>query len=241
MNAKSPSSRWRLALGAFALSLVLIGVFTLPIEQWLGSAIAWREHHPLLAALFYVAGVAIGTPLMVPGSLLMMSGGFVFGLVPGAALAAVGITIGATLACLAGRGIARPLVEPYARSNAQFAALNMALDQRGFLVVVLTRLSLMIPYNVLNYAYGMTGIRMSTYVPATALGMVPGVVLFAYLGSLAGDVDSLFATDVGSGATGRVVLIVGLLAIGAVSYVIHRTATRELKKQLAQNADDVAD
>jgi uncharacterized membrane protein YdjX (TVP38/TMEM64 family) len=239
MNSKSRTADWRLALGALALGLVLVGVFTLPIEQWLGSARVWQATHPVSAALLYVAGVVVATPMMVPGSLLMMSGGFIFGLVVGAALACVGITIGATLACLAGRGLARPIVESYTQGNAQFKALNAALEQRGFLVVVLSRLSLLIPYNMLNYAYGITGIRMSTYVAATGLGMVPGIILFAYLGSLASDVNALLSTDAGSGATGRVVLIVSLLAIGTASYVIHRTATRELKKQMAGNTSDL--
>ena len=83
----------------------------------------------------------------------------------------------------------------------------------------------------------MTAVRMPTYIPATALGMVPGVVLFAYLGSLAGDVDALLATNAGSGGTGRVILIVSLVAIAGVTYVVHRTATRELKKQMAENVE----
>lgn len=229
------SARWRLLFGALALALILVAVFTLPIEQWLSEAVEWRQQHAALSAIIYVVAVAISTPLMLPGSVLMMSGGFVFGLLLGAALAIVGITIGATLACLAGRSIARPIVEPYTSSNAQFRALNAALDQRGFLVVVLTRLSLLIPYNILNYAYGVTGIRLATYIPATAIGMLPAVVLFAYLGSLSGDVDTLLATDAASGATGRVVLVVSLIAIATASFIIHRTATRELKKQMAAN------
>ncbi len=235
MNSKPTSPRRRLVLGALALGLVLLGVFTLPLEQWLTSAVAWQARHPLLAAVFYLLGVTVATPLMVPGSVLMMSGGFIFGLPVGAALAAVGVTFGAALACLAGRSVARPAIHSYTQDNATFNALNGALAQRGFLVVLLTRLSLLIPFNVLNYAYGVTDIRMQTFIPATALGMLPVVVLFAYIGSLASDVDALLASNAGSGAMGRVALIVGLVAIIAATVIIHRTATRELKRQMAQN------
>lgn len=235
MNPNSASPRRRLILGGLALGVVLLGVFTLPLEQWLTSAVGWQAQHPVLAALFYVLGVTVATPLMVPGSVLMMSGGFVFGWVGGAALAAIGVTLGAALACLAGRSIARPAIRGYTEGNAQFNALNGALTKRGFLVVVLTRLSLLIPFNVLNYAYGVTNIDMKTFIPATALGMLPVVGLFAYIGSLASDVDALLASDAGSGAMGRVIVVVGLIAIVAATYVIHKTATRELKRQMAQN------
>ena len=120
----------------------------------------------------------------------------------------------------------------YTANNRQFQALDSALQERGFLVVTLTRLSLLIPFNVLNYAYGVTKIGLPSYIAATGLGMIPAVILFAYLGSLAGDVDSLLQSDAGSGPTGKVIIIIGVLALVLATYVIHRTATRELKKQM---------
>ena len=96
MNLKTISARQRLALGGLFLSIVLIGVFTLPLEQWLEQAQAWQKERPLVAAMAYIAIVAVATPLMLPGSVLMMSAGFLFGAVHGALLAAVGVTLGAT-------------------------------------------------------------------------------------------------------------------------------------------------
>lgn len=240
MTSKAPTPRGRLWLGLALLGLVLIGVFTLPIESMLNQAIAWQQANPVLAAVCYVAFVALATPLMVPGSVLMMSAGFVFGLVQGMCLAAAGITIGATLACLAGRSIARPAVAQAVEGNVTFLALNSALQARGFLVVALTRLSLLIPFNVLNYAYGVSGVRLSNYVPATAIGMLPAIGLFVYIGSIASDAQSLLASDATEGATGKVVLIVGLVALILATYVIHRTATAELKKHMQADGANVS-
>jgi uncharacterized membrane protein YdjX (TVP38/TMEM64 family) len=146
------------------------------------------------------------------------------------------VTAGATLACLAGRSIARPAVAQAVDGNQTFMALNSALEKRGFLVVALTRLSLLIPFNVLNYAYGVSSVRLSKYVPATALGMLPAIGLFVYIGSIASDAQSLLASNATGGATGKIVLVVGLLALILASWVIHRTATAELKKHMASDA-----
>ena len=236
MIAKPPAKRGRLWLGLALLTLVLAAVFTLPIESLLNQALDWQRANPVLAAIIYVVGVTIATPLMVPGSVLIMTAGFVFGLAQGFVLAWIGVTAGATLACLAGRSIARPAVAQAVDGNQTFMALNSALEKRGFLVVALTRLSLLIPFNVLNYAYGVSSVRLSKYVPATALGMLPAIGLFVYIGSIASDAQSLLASNATGGATGKIVLVVGLLALILASWVIHRTATAELKKHMAGDA-----
>ncbi|MFK8015823.1 MAG: TVP38/TMEM64 family protein [Gammaproteobacteria bacterium] len=233
MTTKTVSARQRLLVGGAILAMVLVGVFALPLEEWLGKAHAWRLDHPAPAAALYVIAITLATPLMLPGSVLMMTGGFLFGAIHGAVLALTGITAGATVACLAGRSVARPAIAQWTRDNAQFRALDSALAQRGFLVVMLTRLSLLIPFNVLNYAYGVTSVRLRTFIVATGLGMIPAVILFGYLGSLAGDVDALLDSDASSGPTGKVIIAVGVIALIAATYVIHRTATRELKKHMA--------
>ncbi|MFK7889149.1 MAG: TVP38/TMEM64 family protein [Gammaproteobacteria bacterium] len=233
MTANPPNQRGRLWLGLALLAAVLIGVFTLPIESLLDQALTWQRANPALAALIYVLGVAIATPLMVPGSVLIMTAGFIFGLVQGVALASIGITLGSTLACLAGRSIARPAVAQAVAGNKTFLALNSALQSRGFLVVALTRLSLLIPFNVLNYAYGVSSVRLSSFIPATALGMLPAIGLFVYIGSVASDAQALLDADATGGATGKIVLVVGLIALVLATYVIHRTATAELKKHMS--------
>lgn len=222
-------------LVGLGLLIVVIGLtlWVAPLEQWLTDAASWRQLHPAGAAIGYVAFVAIGTVLMVPGSVLMMTGGFLFGLTTGFGLAAIGIPLGATLACIVGRRYARGVVLAAVADRPIFVGLERALAARGFLVVMLTRFSLLIPFTLLNYAYGVSSVRLSRYVPATALGMLPAIGLFAYVGSLAGDVDSLLASNATGGATGRWVLLIGLIAMALATWVIHRTATAELKRHMS--------
>ena len=113
-----------------------------------------------------------------------------------------------------------------------FQGLEQALRTRGFLVVFLTRLSLVIPFAVLNYAYGVSSVALSRYVPATALGMLPAVALYVYLGSVASDVDTLLAGTAG-GPGGTIIVVAGVLVMVLVTWIIHRTATAELRKHMS--------
>lgn len=232
---KGRALRRRLVGGALALSAVLIALWTLPLAEWLDAARVWIAAHPVPGRALFVLALALATVLMVPGSFLAMSAGYLFGLWPGVALASIGTTLGALAACLAGRTLARPLVADAMAGNPRLGALDSALERRGFLVVVLTRLSLLLPYNLLNYAYGLTAIRLRTYVPATLLGMLPALTLYGYLGTLADDVQDVVAGDPAQGVSGMAVTGIGLVALVLAVYVVHRTATAELKKHMKKD------
>ncbi len=228
------SQRRRLVLAAAFLGVVLVAVWTLPLTQWLDAATHWIDVHPATGRTAFVAAYILGTVLMVPGSVLAMSGGYLFGLAGGLPLVSLGTAFGALFACAAGRGVARDFVAEATATNPRFAALDRALAKRGFLVIVLTRLSLLLPYNLLNYAYGLTRIRYRTYFIATWLGMLPANALYAYLGSIAHDVEAIVSGDVESGRAGQIAFVAGLAALLLVSWIIHRTATRELRKQMGE-------
>lgn len=228
-SALTPTQK---TLAGLVLAAIGIALWQAPLAQWLQQASAWQTQNPTAAAMLYLAFVALGTPLMVPGSVLMMTGGFLFGAVGGFGLAAVGVTVGATLSCLVGRRLARDAVLRAMAHQPVFHGLEQALRARGFLVVLLTRFSLLIPFTLLNYAYGVSSVSLSRYVPATALGMLPAVALFVYLGSVASDVDALLASNAAGGATGKIVVLVGVVAMILATWVIHRTATAELRKHM---------
>ncbi|MEM6638805.1 MAG: TVP38/TMEM64 family protein [Pseudomonadota bacterium] len=233
MSIRPTASRVRTGLIVAVLALVGVLLWQAPLTEWLDDARIWRQDHVVAAALAYLIFVVIGTALMLPGSILMMTGGFLFGALAGFGLAAVGVGLGATLACVIGRRFARAAVLRALEDKPVFHGLEQALRARGFLVVFLTRLSLLIPFNVLNYAYGVSSVPLSRYFPATTLGMLPAVALFSYLGSIAGDVESLVGGGATEGTTGTVVMIVGVIAMVLATMVIHRTATAELRKHLA--------
>lgn len=223
----------RLIAGGLLLLAVVIAVWTLPLAEWLDAASGWIGANPWLGRAVFVGGFALGSVMMVPGSVLTMSGGYLFGLLGGVPLVSLGVVLGAAGAYLVARYLARDWVAAQVAGNERLAALDHALAERSFLVVVLTRLSLLIPFNLLNYAYGISRVRPLPYIFATWLGMIPAVTLYVYLGSVAKNVDQLVSGETDTGLAGEVLFFVGLAAIVVATIVIHRTATRALKDRLA--------
>ncbi len=226
--------RGRAVAGALLLAMVLVAVFTLPLDVWLDGARGWIDRNPLLGRVLFVAGFAVGAACMVPGSVLTMSAGYLFGLAGGVPLALIGSALGAGIAALVSRTLLRGWLSRSFADSRRFQAVDRAIASRGFVIVLLTRLSLLIPYNVLNVMFGLTRIRLVTLVAATALGMVPAVALYVYLGSAARDVTDIIGGQVDTGRAGTVLFVVGLAAVAVATWLIHRTATRALKRELGE-------
>lgn len=186
--------------------------------------------YPPLFVLFII----VATLFFLPGSIAMMLGGFLFGFLPGLLLTAIAIPLGAQAAFEAGRWVARPWVLRKVADNPKMHAIELALKEEAFLIVVLTRLSLVIPFNVLNYAYGATSVRASTHLIATAVGMLPAVGLYVYLGSLARNVEQIMAGEAAPSELGYWLAGVSVIAIIIASWLIHRTANRVLERHLKQ-------
>ena len=216
-----------------AVFIVLVyGLSTLPFAEWIAAVVEWAQRHPVAGPLAYVAGVIFATVMFVPGSVSMMIGGFLFGLVPGFLFAMIGIAAGAQSAFLTGRKGARQWVLQKVHANQRLKAIEQGLQEEAFLIVVLTRLSLIIPFNVLNYAYGVTSVRAGTHLIATAVGMVPAVALYVYLGTLARDLGQILSGDASPSELGYWIAGAGIVAIVVLTWTIHRTATRALERHL---------
>ena len=170
---------------------------------------------------------------MTPGWSPMMLAGLLFGLVKGIPLAALGIVAGATAAFLASRVLLRAVVERQIAGHPLLVAIDRAVVDRGFLIVMLTRLAVILPYNLLNYAYGATRVDLPTYVFATGVGMLPVVTLYVYLGTLAVDVGQMLDGG-GSPPPGAWWISgVALVAVALVLIVVQRAARRALAEQVS--------
>ena len=156
----------------------------------------------------------------------MMLAGLLFGFVAGVAYGLLAITIGATAALLTGRTLARGWVEHRIAGNEQLLALDYALEAQAFKIVALTRLALVIPFNMLNYAYGVTRVDALTYAVATAVGMLPIVALYAYLGTLAGDIGQILAGEAQASPGAWWIAGIGTAAVSGVVFVV-RGAVRQ--------------
>ncbi len=176
----------------------------------------------------FIGGYALATVAFVPGSLLTLAAGAIFGLARGTLLVLVAATLGASLAFLLGRYAARGPVERLLAGDPRFAAVDRAVGAEGWRIVLLLRLSPLVPFNLLNYALGLTRVRFADYLVAS-IGMVPGTLLYVYYGKVAGDLAGL-AAGVRHDAGYYAVLALGLLATVAATVLVARTASRALAR-----------
>lgn len=217
------------ALGAVALVL-----FGRTLAGLLPGFVAYVERLGAWGPVVFVFGYAAAAVAFVPGSLLTLAAGALFGVVRGACYAMLGATLGATLAFLVARYAARGAVERRLAADARFAAVDAAVARRGLWVTFLLRLSPVLPFTLLNYALGVTRVRLAHYVLACA-GMLPGTLLYVYTGRVAGDVARAAGGAAATrGAGGYVVLALGLAATLAVTVLVTRIARRALAEAGAQ-------
>ena len=190
----------------------------------------WVDSLGLWGPAVFIAGYAGATVAFVPGSVLTLAAGAIFGLVRGVAYVMVGATVGASLAFLVARYIARGAIEQRLEGNSRFTAIDHAVGREGLKIVFLLRLSPVFPFNLLNYALGLTNVRFTDYFIA-CLGMIPGTLLYIYYGKLAGDVARLAGgTAVDRGAEYYAVLLLGLVATVVATTIVTRTARRALQE-----------
>ena len=192
-----------------------------------GSA-QWVESLGTLGPVVFVAGYAVGIVAFVPGSVLTLAAGAIFGLVEGVVYVFVAATLGSVLAFLVSRYLARARIESRIEGNQRFRAIDQAVAREGRKIVFLLRLSPMFPFSLLNYALGLTRVSFADYVVAS-VGMIPGTVLYVYYGKLAGDVAALAGgAAVEKGPEYYGILVLGLVATVAVTTLVTRTARRAL-------------
>ena len=169
------------------LIVIVIGLFLamrfLPVQQWLRSFNDWVGHMGAAGVFVFILVYAVATVLMAPGSILTIGAGFAFGLWKGFLAVSAGATLGASLAFLVARFVARDKIEAIAQRNEKFRNIDNAIGKQGAKPIFLLRLSPVVPFNLSNYFYGLTAVRFGPYVLASWIGMIPGTFLYVYIGT----------------------------------------------------------
>jgi len=223
---------------------IALALLALAALWWLGRSAGahfaefadWVKAQGALAPILFVLAYAAAVVAFVPGSLLTLAGGAIFGVGWGTLYVFVAATLGASLAFLIARYVARGEVERRLAGNPKLAAIDRAVGAEGRKVVFLMRLSPAFPFSLLNYALGLTQVRFVDYLIA-CLGMLPGTLLYVYSGKLAGDVAALAGGAApAQGAGYWALLALGLVATLLVTVLITRTARRALAQSAAAPA-----
>ncbi|WP_228058804.1 TVP38/TMEM64 family protein [Nostoc sp. LEGE 06077] len=198
----------------------------------LRDALQWIESLGTVGAIAFIALYIIATVAFLPGSILTLGAGVVFGVVWGSLYVFVGATLGATSAFLVGRYLARSWVANKIANNQNFAAIDRAVGREGLKIVLLTRLSPIFPFNLLNYAFGVTGVSLKDYFIGS-VGMIPGTIMYVYIGSLAGNL-ALIGTDSqpNNPTIQWAIRIIGFIATVAVTVYVTRIARNALAEEV---------
>ncbi len=221
-----------IAAGA-VLALAAVA-FVLPVEERAVQLVEWFRGAGALGAGVFALAYLLATLYLLPGAILTLGAGFAYGPLWGTLLVSPVSVAAATMAFLMGRSLARRWVARRLEGHSRFAAIDRAVGENGFKVVFLLRLSPVLPFNLLNYALGLTRVRLRDYVAASLPGMLPGTLLYVYLGSLATSAGDL-ANGRGSAAGGwsRIFYWGGLMATILVTMLITRIARRALERAIA--------
>jgi uncharacterized membrane protein YdjX (TVP38/TMEM64 family) len=157
---------------------------TFPVLAWIVSAQNAVAGMAFWGALLYPMLFALCNVLLLPGGVLAIGSGLFFGLWWGFFLNLAGSSLGASIAFLVSRCLARGWIERRFFHRPKWAALDAAIAREGWKIIFLSQVHPLFPTSLLNYLYGATRIRFSTCMLWLMLGQAPGLFLYAYLGTL---------------------------------------------------------
>ena len=222
----------RTFLLAFLLLLLVLSAIFLPVEQIITAIQNWTEANQSSAVFVVTASIILGTLLLLPLSLMTMLAGFLFGLAQGFAVVLTANLIASTAAFWIGRSFARPWIERKIQRKTIFVAIDRAIRRKGFLVVLLTRLVMMLPYPGLNYSLGLTSVSLKDYVLGTNIGGLPAFFLFVYLGTTVSDITAIINGDVSLEGREMLIGMTALFIVICLVLLIVRVAGKILKEEL---------
>lgn len=241
------SSRFRLnawlkvllIAGIVAVLVILANQFNL--QGLLQDALFWVSAQGFLGVAVFIGIYILATVLFVPGSLLTLGAGVVFGVVAGSVYVFIGASIGAALAFLIGRYVARGWVAQRIEGNSQFQAIDAAIGREGAKIVLLTRLSPVFPFNLLNYGLGVTQVSLKDYILGF-IGMIPGTLMYVYIGSLAGSLAMLGSEAQSASPEAQriqwIIRIVGFIATVAVTVYVTKVARKALNDSISTGENE---
>jgi uncharacterized membrane protein YdjX (TVP38/TMEM64 family) len=225
-------SKWRLAAAVVAVLALAVAAALLPVGHWASGFVERMRHAGAAGIALFGAIYLIAPLLLLPASVFTLGAGFLYGPLWGTLLVSPLSVAAAASAFLLGRTLARRVVKRRIAGDARFAAIDHAVGESGFRIVLLLRLSPVIPFNLLNYALGLTRVRFGTYLLASFIGMLPGTFLYVYLGSAATSAAQLSQHT--GGPASRAAFWAGIAATIAVVIILTRIARRALGRALGE-------
>ncbi len=215
-------NKWiKLTIVLLALAVVFYFVRTSDLAGQFAALQDFVQEQGALGAFIFIGVYILTTVLAIPGSALTIMAGAIFGSILGVLLVIVGATLGASLCFLISRYFARDAITNILQKNEKFRKLDELTEKNGYIIVAITRLVPLFPFNLLNYGFGLTKVPFKVYVFWSALCMLPGTILYV----VGADAISTALRD--GEIPWLLVLIVALIL--AILIVIVKKAKKSLK------------
>ena len=236
-DRKSWTSKLKPLLKPLMVGVVVLAVLVLlryyDIQQLLKQVLETISSLEKWAPVAFITVYIVATVLLLPGFILTLGAGFLFGVGWGSVFVSISSILGATCSFLIGRYVARDWVAKKMQSHEKFQPVDEAVAREGWKIVGLTRLSPIFPFNLLNYVFGITQVSLRDYFLASWIGMMPGTVMYVYVGSLAGDLAALGSEGRSRTPAEWALYLVGLLATVVGTVYVTRLARKALEKRVS--------
>lgn len=211
---------------------IFISIKYFNVQSELRKILLWIQNSGWIGIAVYIGIYIIACIFFIPGSLLTLGAGAVFGVVQGSIFTSIASTLGATVSFLVGRYLARDWINKKIQNNKKFSKVDEAVGKEGWKIVILTRLSPIFPFNLLNYAYGLTKVALKNYFFASWIGMMPGTIMYVYIGSIAGNIATIGSQGRNKTTAEWILYSVGLLATIVVTLYITKISKNALSKKI---------
>ena len=226
--------------GLICAAIILFAVYG-NLAEWITAFDRWSEEHRVEGA-FVLAGIyCVAAICLIPAALLTIVAGFILGLPVGCCAVIIGATTGSCLAFFNGRFLFKEMVDEYLiKKYPQMQALTRVIKTNQFKVVMLLRLSPIVPYNALNYCLGIMPLDFFPYMAGSFLGMMPGTLLYVYIGSTAASITDVASGNIRQTPLQQVLFWIGLGLTVLLTVAVTVLARRELRKELDKDGAEAS-
>jgi uncharacterized membrane protein YdjX (TVP38/TMEM64 family) len=203
------------------LLLLCLGWFFLPLQQWIDGLQSWLLARGIWGVVICVLTLVVVTFFPAPDWPLPIAAGYVYG-VWAFPMVYISIAFASGLAFLAARHLFRDKVRAFLDRRQKYRAFDRAVASDGWQIVMLLRLSPVVPFNLQNYALGVTAIPFPQYLGATLIGIIPGIAIYVYFG--------IFGKGLGNGPSFLDWLLfgAGILATATLAVIVTRKTKAKL-------------
>ena len=238
---KGISGRVKLTVLVLAIVALIVISQVVDVQNMLGNAMDNVKNLGWLGYVVFAALYIAATVLFLAPTILTLGAGAVYGVVAGTVLVSVSSMLGACTAFYLGRHLAREAIAAKVEGNVKFKAIDDAVRKQGWKIVGLTRLSPVFPFSLLNYMYGLTPVSFRHYFFASWIGMLPGTVMYVYLGTAGESLVTLGAEGRGRTTAEWALFAVGLVVTVIVTLFVTRLASKALSEAVASDNGERAD